>query len=193
MNVLIHTIPWHEERYRWAQDLAAEVERDHAVAYLVEDRAHSCVDTFMLALDRQIELGGGAWHLEDDVELTSRWAFKARWVSQEKGRAIIQGFSRLKDDAAKGSRWTRHQYYYNTCVWLPESVAKPLREHFGVWYAENRDKETGGSDTAINEFLRANGLRYWLAVPSLVQHRAVPSSIGGAGRTPNRQSPTFVP
>jgi hypothetical protein len=175
-------VPWDAERLGWAEGLAEELPN----ATLVLDRQRSAFETFLRALEEQDV--GGAWHFEDDATLTGRWREKATWEVKQHGESIIQGFSRLKADAERGSRWMRGStFLYCICFWLPSGQAEPLHDHLVKWWDE-RDRNDEAFDFAMQTQIK----RYWLVVPSLVQHREAKSMIGGPGRHPRRQSRTFV-
>ena len=182
MKSIIRTVPWELERLRWAEGLAEELPQ----AELVLDRHHSAYDTMLRALLLQGD--EGAWHFEDDAILTSRWEVKAEWERSQHPDRVIQGFSRLKADAEVGSRWMAGRtFYYCICFWVPGAMARPLHDHLKAWWDE-RGHDEEAFDYAMQTFIH----RYWLVVPSLVQHREAKSMIGGPGRHPHRQSSTFV-
>lgn len=201
MRVYVRTCPWNDERLTWAEELANRLAWQGADVQLVGDVHHDGYDTMMRAYDLQIEDAPlrGAWHLEDDVVLTTDWHSKSAGEVFAQGHRIINGFSRRKADTARGSHLKAGKLFsYNTCFWVPGSLVKPLRDYCVAWRTHpeggGRESNVGGAyDVCIQDFLTERGEKFWQVVPSLVQHRAAPSLIGGPGRTTGRQSPSFVP
>src|SRR5262245_17686874 len=186
MIVLVRSVPWHEERFGWAQELA-----DTLGAELVLDSERDSYQTMLSALERQGD--EGAWHLEDDVLPTSRWLDKARWLVSLRGSAVIQAYSDRTKDVTIGARWEPGGTLTgNQCFYVPGTIAPAMREALEQWdpYLDDPVKSMGQYDYAMADFMRRDGLRYWRATPSHVQHRHAPSLLQHhrAGRT----SRTFV-
>ena len=184
--ILICTVPWNAERYQWAQEL-----RDYLPeARLIEDREHNGYETFQRALEAQGS--EDAWHLQDDAVLTSRWLQKARWERATHPDTVIQGFSRRCDDLTVGSRWMNARgFNYGICWFLPGRLAPGLLAFSRTW-PRRPPVEKCSLDTMTADYLATVRERYWLVVPSLVQHREGPSMVDGR-RARARQSKTFRP
>lgn len=149
------------------------------------DRARDPMGNMAAALLLQGD-DDGAVHLEDDVALTSDFRVKVEEAIAEAPDHLVQMFSiRPQKDLTVGSRWEPGRTFLMAqCFYVPPGMAVGMAEHVA---------RTEGNylDSAIAEHLRDRGERYWLHVPSLVQHLPVPSTIGP--RSTARQSPTFVP
>jgi hypothetical protein len=182
MRILIRTVPWHEQRHAWAQEL-----QDAVGGELVLDENHNGYSTFLKALRVQGE--AGAWHLEDDIILTARWTAQAKALAFEHGRHIIQAWDARKANAEKGPGFRApNTYYGQLCFWIPPGLAPRLAD----WCeAERARREKYWHDVAMQDYMRAHRMRYWQHTPSLVQHRQSPSLVGP--RSSQRLSPSFVP
>lgn len=188
MKVFIRTCDW-SERYPWALELLGVIPG----AELVLDEKRSAMDTFF----RSLRASGneGAWHIEDDVILTSDFMRKARGVVFVNGQLHIQGFSRRAQDLTIGSRLEPGRtFMHHQCVWVPPGHAEPLAafgEHWlATWTREGQKWSKPFSDVMHLDYLIAHRLSYWLHCPSLVQHRSAASMIGNPG---GRTSRSFVP
>lgn len=97
---------------------------------------------------------------------------------------------RTKPDTAIGSRWDSD--FVNTqCFYVPPMTAPSIVGFYGSWPGPRDGRRRDACfDLGLADWLRAQGLRYWLHVPSLVQHRADVRSAVGHAR--NRISATFT-
>ena len=193
MRVLIRTAPWQPERYEWARELLSELGDAGAQAGLVLDEGRNALDTFEKAL--AVQGGEDAWHMEDDVILTSNFVAKARAVQAQHGDKVIQVFSRRRDDLTVGSRLEPgSNFIHHQCFYLPGSLAGPLAAWSVAWRASWRREESHYSkpftDIMMSDFLKHHGLRYWLVCPNLIDHRSAVSLLANSTR---RQSVSFVP
>jgi hypothetical protein len=175
-------VPWEQERVRNAVELAAETG-----ATIVWDRQHSAFETWQRTL---AEAGvDPAVLLQDDVELTEDWRAKVEAVISEHPDTVIQFFSMRKADETVGSRWEPGRtYLMNQCHYLPAGAAARLLDYSQDWHLKDPRNPTC-QDLATAGWLRDTGQRYWLHVPSLVQHRPWASTLGA--RSKARQSRTF--
>jgi hypothetical protein len=170
MRCLIRTVPWDEERYRWAEELADQLPN----ASLVVDRDHNGYATFLDAIAEQGD--EDCWHFEDDVELVTDWEAKAR--SHEWYDGVINGFGNL---GVRRGGWCRAwPFFYSLCFRIPGDMAPSLLEHASDPENIERVEKYWPQpfDLIIGDWLEAEGRHYWQAYPSLVQHRAVPSLMG---------------
>ncbi len=129
-------------------------------------------------------------HLEDDIVLTKNFIEKITAQIQLLPSSLIQFFSLRKKDLELGSRWDNN-YLMNQCYYCPPGMGTAMLAYAATWIPANK-QHPHGTDVLMRDYLRHNKLKYWLHVPSLVQHRNMRSAIGGAGRTSSRQSPTFT-
>lgn len=126
--------------------------------------------------------------MEDDIILTVGFNERVEEEIQKRPNEIIQFFSMRSDDLTKGSRYDR-KFAMNQCYYLPKGYASLLLEYASNW---SRRYEAGAYyDIMMDEFLRGRKEKYWIHVPSLVQHRDGKSMIHQS-RSSKRQSKTFV-
>ncbi len=157
------------------------------MAVFCEDRGHDAWETFLWAL--KMAGDGPAMHIEDDVVFATQFVSRAAAVIAEKPDAVIQFFSRRKHDLTVGSRWMSGSSFMSLCcVYFPAGLSGRIGAYARGW--TGRDLHPIGIDLMVANYLRANRLRYWVQVPSLVQHRASKSVIDPR-RSSKRQSPTF--
>jgi hypothetical protein len=165
------------------------------VAWDTERRPpHSAMTTFLRSLEMASD-DDPVMHFEDDVCLTQGFQEKSAAVISGREENVIQFFSRLKDDTQKGARWQTH-YSCLCCTYFPAGMSSRIRQfHDSEGWDDYRDIHPSGLDTLVDVFLSENRIKYWLHVPSLVQHATEDSVIGtagyGRGRSRYRQSPTF--
>jgi len=173
MRYLIRTTPWHAERY----GLALALQQRLPGAILVEDRRteeqrrlepggfQNYVEALALARD------GGAWLIEDDAKLVTRFCERAAWEVQRHPHALLQGYSRANIDRTRGERWrSGRSFVNNVCVYVPGELAEELHSWALAWEkpADHTDKRC---DPMVRRFLEAHRLRYWNVVPNLADHR----------------------
>jgi len=129
--------------------------------------------------------------LEDDVELTSNFLEKLKSALIGHEHELVQFFSMRKADIDVGSRYDRN-YLMGQCTYFPQGYTKMIRDYYELWKnTPNGIKYYTGTDTMINDFLRYIDKKYWIYVPSLVQHLEVKSVIDSR-RSSKRQSKTFI-
>jgi hypothetical protein len=180
-EVLIMAVPWVPERTLRAVKLM------HLVGgRIVWDEKHDGMDTWLRTLDEAgIE---PVIILEDDVILSSRWQEAVEAEIDDHPTSVIQFFSRGKDDLIHGSRWRPgSSFSMNQCYYLPAGAAWSLRLFADTWMQEHPGDN--GYDLLMAAWLKSTGQRYWLRVPSLVQHEEWKSQLGS--RSSKRQSTTF--
>lgn len=152
-------------------------------------REWSAFHTFLEAL-RSVRPGRPSLHLEDDVILTTDFGKKIRQAIAEHPDVVIQFFSLRKKDLTIGSRWeSGRTFMMAQCFYLPPGMAGRLLEYA----AERpvRKQHPNCIELMIADYLQREKQRYWLHVPSLVQHRVTPSLIDRR-RSKFRQSPSFI-
>jgi hypothetical protein len=180
MKIIIRTCPG-REMYR---DALLSVLPD---ATIVADKTTNAMDTFLSAM----EAAGpdAALHLEDDILLASNFRPRVEGVIGGRPGDVIQFFSRRSADVTVGSRWEPGRtFLMNQCFYLPAGYSADLREFARLW--ERYSQHPTGYDILMQDWLRARRERYWLHVPSLVQHRDCVSAINPR-RSRSRQSATF--
>jgi len=121
--------------------------------------------------------------VEDDIILTQDFKAKVLTAIKQKPDDLIQFHSRVKDDAELGSRYrSGRSFLNNQCVYYPPGLAQKVYE-----YAQNSKKlsktlnpvEASGTDECLADYLSEHKKRYWVSVPSLVDHLPVRSMIDG--------------
>lgn len=143
------------------------------------------METFRESLVREAH-----WHLEDDIILPHDFLERCEKVVAEHGDTLIRGFSQKgKAGYEPGSKfgWTQ-------IVWFPEGWGTECSEFCKDWkeVLEQDPKKWGptGYDYVIRDWLQESKRRYWMEVPSLVQHVEGSSMLGPRSR--NRQSQSFI-
>ena len=145
-------------------------------AMIVGDTTHSTYDTLQAAFG--LQGAESAWHIEDDAELTARWAQKAAWLVQGHPDAIIQTYSSERADLTRGERWRGPPWGSSLCFHWPGHLVADVMEFAATWeHPPHRQKRH--NDDMLTDYLRARKLKYWNAVPSLVTHRAGYSARSG--------------
>lgn len=130
-----------------------------------------------------------ALHLEDDVLLARDFLARAQAAINERPQSVIQFFSMRKADLEVGSRWEAGRTFMMTqCFYLPAGHSALLLAHYPNW--GEKDKHVSAVDIFTADFLKSRKEKYWIHVPSLVQHRQTVSIIDRR-RSQFRQSKTF--
>lgn len=129
-------------------------------------------------------------HMEDDVWLTERFVDKAFGVIDSRPNQVIQFFSMRKKDLVVGCREERGStFMMNQCFYLPAGMGTELLKYYKAW--PGKDVHRAANDIFIADYMKWKRLRYYIHVPSLVQHRPVVSAIDPR-RSRSRQSPSFT-
>lgn len=156
--------------------------------FLVDDAKRGARWNFHRALSLAGE--SACLHMEDDIILTSEFDQKVADVVQSRPRSVIQFFSMRKADIEIGSREERGaSFMMNQCFYLPPCVGKALLAFYPQWEGQHVHKSA--NDIFLADFMKHQGMRYYLHVPSLVQHRNCVSVIDPR-RSRSRQSKTFL-
>lgn len=177
-----------QERTPYLADLQAAIPQ----LEIVWDEKRDAMDTWLRAL---AEAGADpVVHLEDDAFPTRDFLAKAEREIAQRPDDVIQFFSRRKADPTEGSRWMPGAgFSCAVCFYLPAGCAPALREYFPIWDQTcTRGPHPTAVDWHIPDWLARQRKRYWLVVPSLVQHRIGPSLIDHR-RSSRRLSATFEP
>lgn len=183
-RTLIMAVPWVPQRAVRAKALMEETGGE-----VVWDTEHNPYTTWRDLLTRAGD--EPVIVLEDDIYLCDDWRGKVEAAIAEHPDSVIQFFSlRGAKDAEMGSRWEPGRtYIMNQCHYLPAGAAASLLDFLVTWLEQRPDGETG-HDLAIADWMKSTKQRYWLHVPSLVQHEPWRSEIHPR-RPRNRQSPSF--
>jgi hypothetical protein len=155
---------------------------------VVWDLWSDAMETFLRALEAAGD--SAALHMEDDVLLTRDFVAKAAAVLERHGDRPVQFFSLPRKRDALGSRLEPGRTFcMGQCFYLPPGMSRKLLEYAPTW--PRRMEHPTGLDLMVADFLRGRRQQYWLHMPSLVQHRRLPSLIDPR-RSKSRQSASFV-
>lgn len=127
-------------------------------------------------------------HLEEDVIITNNFVEKINKAISERPNELIQFFSMRKADIEIGSRYDNN-FMMNQCFYLPSGYGLLIAQYYNTWH--RKDEFPGGYDMMMNDWLKTRKEKYWIHVPSLVEHR-VAQSVADKRRSKNRQSKTFI-
>ena len=141
---------------------------------------------------KSLELAGedAVVNLEDDIILTSNFQSKLESVVDKMPDSVIQFFSMRKADLTVGSRWDRGKNYLMAqCTYFPRKISKGILA-FSRNYA-NINHKSEPLDSMVGDYLHRTKQKYFIHVPSLVDHRVGVSIIDSRRASTNRQSFTF--
>lgn len=156
-------------------------------AEILFDSTGNAMDTFLQAL----ELAGYApcLHMEEDIYVTSNFMKKAENAVSSRPQEVIQFFSMRGDDLKVGSRYDYgRSFMMNQCFYLPAGYSRLIYDYYPDW--PQKEVHKTGYDILIADFLKSRKEKYYIHVPSLVQHRKNRSLICPR-RSAFRQSITF--
>ena len=179
MRVIVKTMPKRLEFVSYLKKCLPNLE-------VCMDEKKDAMDTFV----RAMYMAGDdpAIHIEDDIILTQNFYKKALSVIRDKPFSIIQFFSMRKADLTVGSRWD-NTFMMNQCHYHPPFYSKMIGDYSKVWHRIT--EHPYGYDTMMQDWLKGRKEKYWIHVPSLVEHRVAKSQIDPR-RSSKRQSLTFT-
>lgn len=184
-RVLLMGVPWAQKRIH----NIGLIKRQVPDLEIVWDEKEDPFDTWT----RLLEIAGDdpIIVLEDDVVLAPEWQTRVEEAIAEHPHDVIQFFSVKKKDAKEGSRWMPgSSFLMNQCHYFPAGDAARLRVFLDHWQQMDPEYARTGHDEGTARWLQSEKRRYWLHVPSLVQHESWVSEINSR-RPRNRQSATF--
>ena len=153
------------------------------------DEKKDAMDTFLRSLD--LAKNDACIHMEEDILLTKNFENKIKKVITQKPFNLIQFFSMRKADTEIGSRWDNN-FLMNQCFYAPPNYSKLMLSYYPLWAKEKLENHPNGTDLMVGDWLKSRKEKYWISVPSLVQHRISVSMIDKRRGSTNRQSKTFV-
>lgn len=172
-------------------------ERQNFIEYLQKHlpQAEFCFDEKKCAFDtflRSLAMAEDepCIHMEEDILITKNFIQKASRVIADKPLSLIQFFSMRKKDLTVGSRWDNN-FLMNQCFYAPPFYSKMMYDYYKSWSILNLKEHPNGTDQMICDFLKSRKEKYWISVPSLVDHR-IAKSIIDPRRSSKRQSLTFI-
>lgn len=158
------------------------------------DKDRDSMPTFLSAL--KIAGKKSVLLIEDDAIPTSNFEQKITLVIEKHYDKVTQFFSRRKKDIEIGSRYEYGGNFLATlCFYLPEGYAASILAYYKKWimqYPHGRKHKEYATDYLVASFLKKRKEKYYLHVPSLVEHRQIVSAIDKR-RSKYRQSLTFEP
>lgn len=177
--------------------LTAMKERQANVDYLckhipnlqiVWDEQRNAMETFRRAWRQYQDVP--TIRIQDDIVLCKNFVDKVKAVVAERPNDFIQFFSRSSKDAELGSRYKAGgTWMMNQCYYLPAGSAQRLTAYADNW--SKYEQHPNGDDQLMQEWLQSEKARYWVVVPSLVDHLHTVSMIDKR-RSKFRQSTTFA-
>jgi hypothetical protein len=109
--------------------------------------------------------------LEDDILITKDFIPKIERVIAERPGQVIQFHSRAKKDQTIGSRYrTGREFYNHQCVYFPQDFGRYILHYSDHPQYQDFDNPHCYSDVLTQDFLHEFGLKYWVSIPSLVDH-----------------------
>jgi len=172
--------------------IRAVKERSQFVGYLKRRLPHAefCFDENQNAMDtfyKSLRMAGNdpVIHMEDDIILTKNFVEKIESAISKRPDWVSQFFSMRKKDIEIGSRYDNN-FIMGQCFYLPAGYSKKI---LGYTWEKLKEHPTG-LDMMIGDFLKDIKKKYWIHVPSLVEHRICKSLINSR-RSSKRQSKTF--
>lgn len=156
-------------------------------AEVLFDSTGNAMDTFLEAMKVAGEMP--CLHMEEDIYVTRFFKEKSEKAVSERPQEVIQFFSMRKDDLKIGSRYDYGRtFMMNQCFYLPVGYSRLIYDYYFHWPQKEIHKT--GYDVLIADFLKTRKEKYYIYVPSLVQHRKNRSLICPK-RSAFRQSVTF--
>ena len=154
---------------------------------VVWDEQRNAMETFRRAWKQYQDIP--TIRIQDDIILCKDFVAKATAVVNERPNDFIQFFSRSGKDELLGSRYKAGgTWMMNQCYYLPPNSATRLTAFADSW--GKYDKHPNGDDQLMAEWMQSEKARYWVHVPSLVNHLVTVSMIDKR-RSKFRQSTTF--
>jgi hypothetical protein len=179
MRIIIRAVPERAEFIEYLKNHLPDAE-------WCMDKKRDAMDTFV----RAMEMAGddACLHMEEDIILTERFLAKVSVAVANHPDKVIQFFSMRKADCTLGSRYDS-SFIMGQCFYLPAGYSALIADYKQYW--PDLKEHPTGVDMMVNDFLRVRKEKYWIHVPSLVEHRVTKSMIDPR-RSSKRQSKTFV-
>ena len=154
---------------------------------IVWDEQRNAMETFRRAWRQYQDVP--TIRIQDDIILCKDFVNKAKAIVAERPTDFIQFFSRSAKDEKLGSRYkSGGSWMMNQCYYLPPNSATRLTAFADAW--GKYEQHPNGDDQLMAEWLQSEKARYWVQVPSLVNHLVTVSMIDKR-RSKFRQSTTF--
>ena len=157
---------------------------------IVWDEHRNAMETFRRAWRQYQDVP--TIRIQDDIILCKDFVAKAKAVVAERPNDFIQFFSRSAKDEELGSRYkSGGSWMMNQCYYLPAGSAARLTAYADAW--GKYDKHPNGDDQLMAEWLQSEKARYWVQVPSLVNHLVTVSMIDNRRSKFRQSTPFFDP
>lgn len=180
MKILVRAVP--SERMECVKYIQNKIPQ----AELFYDTARNAMDTFLRAL--QYVKDDAAIHMEEDIFVTRDIMAKMHHAIKQRPDTVVQFFSMRQADLTIGSRYDNN-FCMAQCFYLPPGYSRMVFEYYSLW--PRKHTTPTALDYLVNDYLRMRKEKYWIHVPSLVQHRSIKSIINPK-RSSKRQSLTFT-
>jgi len=156
-------------------------------AEVLFDSTGNAMNTFLEAMKAAGDMP--CLHMEEDIYVTRAFKEKSERAVSERPLEVIQFFSMRGDDLKIGSRYDYGRtFMMNQCFYLPAGYSRLIHDYYPDW--PQKEVHKTGYDILIADFLKSRKEKYYIHVPSLVQHRKSRSLICPS-RSAFRQSITF--
>jgi len=157
-------------------DVVAYLQKHIPQLEVAWDASGKCIGGFLQVLDRA---GTDAFVLlEDDILLTKDFLPKIQQVIARKPDHLIQFHSRCGKDQTIGSRYKSGREFYNhQCVYFPAGIAPRILSFSAQDIYMDFTSPRSFSDVLTQDFLYHHKLKYWVSIPSLVDHLPDVSSV----------------
>jgi hypothetical protein len=140
------------------------------------DASGKCIGGYLQVLSRA---GADPFVLlEDDILITKNFLSKIQQAISQKPDQIIQFHSRCAKDQIIGSRYKSGREFYNhQCVYFPAGIAPQILHFSEQEIYKDLTSARSFSDILTQDFLHQRRLKYWVSIPSLVDHLPDVSSV----------------
>lgn len=166
-------------------EFIAYLQRELPSAEWCFDERRDAMDTFLRALNMAGD--DPVVHMEEDVILCKGFLEKLEREIAARPENVVQFFSMRKADLEIGSRWDNN-FLMGQCFYLPRGVSRAIYDFHTLW--PGKTIHPTGLDNMVSDWLKSRKEKYWIHVPSLVDHRVTKSAINPK-RSTKRQSLTF--
>ena len=132
-------------------------------------------------------------HFEDDILITDNFKEKALAVIKDRPDMLVQFFSMRKADLKIGSRIeSGRTFLMSQCFYTPPKMSRGIKNFYLKWdrLTTTHSHNAHGVDLLIQDYLKLTKQKYYIHVPSLVDHRICKSAIDPR-RSTKRQSLTY--
>ena len=136
---------------------------------VVWDSSGKCIGGYVKAL---AQAGDDPFVLlEDDILLTQDFYSKITYEIAARPNDVIQFHSRSGKDQSVGSRYNPPRQFLNhQCVYFPPGMASQILAFSRQNAYTDWTSPRSFSDVLTQDYLSQNRIKYWVSIPSLVDH-----------------------